>query len=139
MLTSQNSGQNELIMIGIGEYHVGDEIMSSIGLGSCIGLIIHDSTKNIGGLAHIMLPQSQGRASNSRPGKYADTAVVVLIDQLKKNGCNVNSLSAKLAGGASMFKNFSGNLKIGERNAEYTKKLLKELLLIFFPLNPIFY
>lgn len=55
--------------------------MTSIGLGSCIGLVIHDETRKIGGLAHVMLPKSSGKP-NERAGKYADTAVEVLIKEL---------------------------------------------------------
>ena len=116
--------QSDLILVGIGEHHMGKTPMSSIGLGSCVGLIIHDRDKGIGVLAHIMLPLSQGK--QERPGKYADTAVETMIRELIKAGCNPNSLVAKIAGGASMFRSFSGNLNIGERNVEAIRLLLKE-------------
>mgnify|MGYP000926868417 CR=1 FL=1 len=115
----------EVIIIGIGEWYTGDAVMTSIGLGSCIGLVIHDEVKKIGGLAHVMLPKSSGKP-NERAGKYADTAVEVLVQELKQKGSNINNLKAKLAGGASMFQNFSGNLNIGERNAEALKEILKQ-------------
>ncbi|HVP93701.1 MAG TPA: chemotaxis protein CheD [Methanoregulaceae archaeon] len=116
--------QSDLVIIGIGEHHLGKTPMSSIGLGSCVGLVIHDRDKGIGVLAHIMLPVSQGK--QERPGKYADTAVEMMIGELAKAGSNPYSLVAKIAGGASMFKSFSGNLNIGERNVEAIRKLLKE-------------
>lgn len=115
---------SDLVLIGIGEHHLGKTPMSSIGLGSCVGLIIHDREKGIGVLAHVMLPLSQGK--RERPGKYADTAVEIMISELIKAGSNPRSLVAKIAGGASMFKSFSGNLNIGERNVEAIRKLLKE-------------
>ncbi|WP_373839675.1 chemotaxis protein CheD [Methanospirillum sp.] len=120
------SDQREVIIIGIGEWSTGDSVMTSIGLGSCIGLVIHDETKKIGGLAHVMLPKSGGKP-NERAGKYADTAVEVLMKELAQKGSKKNNLKAKLAGGASMFQNFSGNLNIGGRNAEALKEILKEL------------
>lgn len=122
--TITGSDQREVIIIGIGEWSTGDTVMTSIGLGSCIGLVIHDETRKIGGLAHVMLPKSSGKP-NERAGKYADTAVEVLIKELTQKGSKVSNLKAKLAGGASMFQNFSGNLNIGERNAEALKAILK--------------
>jgi len=113
----------DVILIGIGEHHVGEIVLSSIGLGSCVGLVIHDKTKGIGGLAHVMLPDSQGKKPE-RPGKFADTAVSVLLSELISHGANRTTLVAKLAGGASMFQNFSGNLNIGERNVEMLRLLL---------------
>ncbi|MBR1368389.1 chemotaxis protein CheD [Methanocalculus chunghsingensis] len=112
------------IVIGIGDYHVGTEPMTSIGLGSCIGLILHDTRLGIGGMAHIMLPESGGK--RDRPGKYADTAVEILLKDLLKKGCTPKTLQAKLVGGAQMFANFSGNLSIGLRNVEAIKELLKK-------------
>jgi chemotaxis protein CheD len=117
--------QNEQIaMIGIGEYRVGSFPMMTIGLGSCIGLTMYDPNLNLGAMVHIMLPESAGRTD--RPGKYADTAVPLLVNELVALGCKNRSIVAKIAGGACMFEYFGTNLNIGERNAEKTRILLKE-------------
>jgi chemotaxis protein CheD len=103
-------------MIGIGEYRVGSFPMMTIGLGSCIGLTLYDDTLKVGAMVHIMLPDSAGRTD--RPGKYADTAIVLLLNELTKLGCKNNrSLSAKMAGGACMFEYFGANLNIGQRES----------------------
>lgn len=111
------------VRIGMGEYHVGSEPMVSVGIGSCIALIIHDRERSIGGMAHVMLPSSKEQAD--RPGKYADTAVDAILssfgDKLPKNG----RLVAKIAGGACMFSTFPMHLNIGERNIECIKAHLK--------------
>ena len=39
---------NDTVIIGIGEYQVGSMPMASIGLGSCVGLVIHDRKMGIG-------------------------------------------------------------------------------------------
>lgn len=117
------SPDESLVIIGIGEYHVGNCPMSTIGLGSCIGLVIHDTVRATGGLVHIMLPDSQGRTD--RPGKYADSAVELLVKELVRNGCKPSSLVAKIAGGAAMFRTTAGSLNIGERNIEAVKIRLK--------------
>jgi chemotaxis protein CheD len=112
------------VIVGIGEHHMGRNPMSSIGLGSCVGLIIHDRERSMGVLAHVMLPASSG--ITERPGKFADTAVETMITELIRDGCKISSLVAKMAGGASMFQGFSGNLNIGDRNVDAIRRLLKE-------------
>ena len=111
-------------MIGIGEYRVGSFPMMTIGLGSCIGLIMWDPNLRVGAMVHIMLPESSGR--KDRPGKYADTAVPLLVNELTALGCKNRSITAKMTGGACMFEYFGTNLNIGERNAEKVRMMLKE-------------
>lgn len=118
-----NRYNSKAIVIGIGDYHTGAEPMTSIGLGSCIGLILHDTKLGIGGMAHVMLPESGGK--RDRLGKYADTAIEILLDELKKKGSSPKTLQSKLVGGAQMFANFSGNLSIGQRNIEAIRAGLK--------------
>lgn len=118
------SMDGQTAMIGIGEYRVGSFQMMTIGLGSCIGLMLYDDSQKVGAMVHIMLPDSAGR--QDRPGKYADTAIPLLIKELGALGCKSRSLVAKMAGGACMFEYFGTNLNIGERNAEKVRALLKE-------------
>jgi chemotaxis protein CheD len=124
MEITQSRSDPRAIIIGIGDHHVGVEPMTSIGLGSCIGLILHDTRLGIGGMAHIMLPESAGK--RDRPGKYADTAIEILMKELTVKGCSKKTLQAKIVGGAQMFANFSGNLSIGLRNIEAVKMYLKD-------------
>jgi chemotaxis protein CheD len=109
-------------MIGIGEYRVGSSPMMTIGLGSCIGLVLYDRERKVGAMVHIMLPESAGRTD--RPGKYADTAIPLLVKELVALGCRKQALVAKMAGGACMFEYFGTNLNIGERNAEKIRAVL---------------
>lgn len=118
------SQNGQTAMIGIGEYRVGSFPMMTIGLGSCIGLTLFDPNLKIGAMVHIMLPESSGRMD--RPGKYADTAVPLLVNELNALGCKNRSILAKMTGGACMFEYFGTNLNIGERNAEKVRIKLKE-------------
>lgn len=111
-------------MIGIGEYRVGSFPMMTIGLGSCIGLTLYDPNLKTGAMVHIMLPESSGRMD--RPGKYADTAVPLLVNELNALGSKNRSIIAKIIGGVCMFEYFGTNLNIGERNAEKVRIKLKE-------------
>jgi len=103
-------------MIGIGEYTVGSMPMTSIGLGSCVALIFYDESRSTGGMAHVMLPDSGGKTD--RPGKYADTAMKILLAGLKAENNPARSLTARLVGGACMFEYFGTNLNIGDRNIQ---------------------
>ena len=90
-------------------------------LGSCVGIAMYDRTAGIGGMAHIILPSSEdGKGAR---GKFADTAVDQLLDDLMGNGGRRNRFSAKIAGGASMFgTKVDGGL--GVRNIEAVKRRL---------------
>ena len=114
-------------IIGIGEYASvkEGEVIVTLGLGSCVGVCIRDKTKKIGGMVHVMLPDSGGKPS-PKPGKYADTGIDLVLNEMKKNGSSLNMLEAKIAGGASMFGNTSKTMDIGKRNAMAVKAKLKE-------------
>jgi len=110
-----------------------DDKLQALGLGSCIGLILYDQTQHIGGLVHIMLPDSQiSRDGNPILSKYADTAVPELFRQMLDAGCQGHRLKAIMAGGAEMFvfagKN-SPRLAVGQRNCMAVREQLEQLKL----------
>ncbi|ACL22138.1 chemotaxis protein CheD [Desulfitobacterium hafniense] len=103
-------------------------ILMTAGLGSCIGICVHDPIQKVGGMAHIMLPTA-GSAPGGNPAKYADTAMDLLVTEILRLGASKSRLRAKMAGGAQMFS-FPGKppvLKIGDRNAEQVIVELKRL------------
>ena len=105
-------------------------VLTSLGLGSCIGLVIYDDIAKVAGMSHIMLPNNHEDKDVKKLGKYADTAVPKLIEDLIALGALKSRLKAKMAGGAQMFsvpgKNSASFLAIGERNIETTKKMLEQ-------------
>ncbi|KGM97019.1 chemotaxis protein CheD [Clostridium novyi A str. 4552] len=120
----------EEIRIGIADLNtaIPPEKLITVGLGSCIGIALYDSVKKIGGLAHIMLPDSTQFSSVSNPMKFADLAIPMLLEKMEKQGALKRHLKAKIAGGASMF-NFSDKsmiMDIGNRNSKSVKKVLNE-------------
>lgn len=123
-MTNFNAQTDQTAMIGIGEYRVGSFRMASIGLGSCIGLTLYSPEQKIGAMVHIMLPESSGRSD--RPGKYADTAIPLLLNELSAQGVRKNTLIARMAGGATMFEAFSASMNIGQRNITKVKEILSE-------------
>ncbi len=101
----------------------------TIGLGSCIGIALYDRALKVAGLSHIMLPDSTQFKNVTNPMKFADLAIPILVEKMLKQGCSKSNITAKIAGGASMF-NFSDKSiisDIGKRNGEAVKKALSEL------------
>ena len=105
------------------------DVLSTLGLGSCIGICLYDPGTKVSGLAHIMLPSSESIKNNSNTAKFADTAIVKLIDDMISAGANRRRIVSKIAGGAQMFAFSSQNdsMKVGQRNAESVRKILKEM------------
>ena len=104
--------------------------ITTLGLGSCVGIALYDPVTKLGGLAHIMLPDSTQIRQNANLAKFADTGIHEIIRLMQKNGAMKSRLVAKIAGGACMFavrENTSGIGNIGARNVEAVKKKLKEL------------
>ena len=123
-MTDNSALTDHTAMIGIGEYRVGALRMASIGLGSCIGLTLYSPEQKIGAMVHIMLPESSGRTD--RPGKYADTAIPLLLEELAARSVRKSTLVARMAGGATMFEAFSASMNIGQRNIEKVRSLLQQ-------------
>ncbi len=120
-----------VIKVGMADLKTGKapNTITTLGLGSCIGIALWDSTTKIGGLAHIMLPDSTRIRNNSNVAKFADTGITELVRQMEKMGVSRRHMVAKIAGGARMFevsgKTSVGN--IGEKNALASKAKLREL------------
>lgn len=129
-LTSMSKHQ-QIIKVGIADLNTvkaPDKIRTS-GLGSCVGVVIYDEKMKLGGLAHIMLPDSQqAKLTNKNNYKYADTAIKILIKKMLLQGARPFRLQAKIAGGAQMFKFTNGNdmMRIGPRNVEAVKQTLAD-------------
>ena len=119
------------IKVGMADLNVcvSPDRITTLGLGSCVGIALRDPVTKIGGLAHIMLPDSTTIRNNSNIPKFADTGIEELVKQVTRKGANRSRLVAKIAGGAQMF-GFGSNsemVRVGERNVQATKKKLAEM------------
>lgn len=121
----------ETIKVGMADLKlcISPDAVTTLGLGSCVGIAIRDPMTKIGGLAHIMLPDSTQIRNNSNIPKFADTGIEELVRQMVAKGAKQSRMVAKIAGGAQMFafQNKSEMIRIGDRNVEATKKKLAEL------------
>lgn len=123
--------KNQVKQVGMAQYAVGcaDDVLRTLGLGSCIGICLHDPLLGIGGLVHIMLPEMALYQDKNTEAKYADTGIRLLIREMQLLGAQRVRLRSKLAGGAQMFT-FAGQseiMRIGERNLAASRKVLQEL------------
>lgn len=115
------------ITIGIGDLKVckSPDVLVTYALGSCVGICLLDSSACVGGLSHIMLPDSTtGVNSAANPMRFADTAIPMLIREMERLGASRSRLRAKIAGGATMFALANDKFNIGDRNVTEVKKML---------------
>lgn len=105
------------------------DALTTLGLGSCIGVALYDPVTKVSGLLHCMLPDSTQIRNNSNLAKFADSGLDELIRQMTGQGANRARFVAKMAGGAQMFTISSNNdsLRVGERNAQAVRDKLKQL------------
>lgn len=122
---------SEIIKVGMADLKVvkSPDGVTTLGLGSCVGIAIRDPITKIGGLAHIMLPDSTAIRNNANIPKFADTGIEELVKQVVALGASRPRLVAKIAGGAQMFSfsSKSDMIRVGERNVAASKKKLAEL------------
>ena len=121
----------EMIKVGMADLNVGKapDSLTTLGLGSCIGLTLYDPVSKVGGMVHYMLPDSTKLKNNTNIAKFGDTGIRELLRRMLAMGANQRRLVAKIAGGACMFEmsGLSSVGHVGERNEEEAKIILKEL------------
>lgn len=106
-----------------------DDVLVTLGLGSCVAIILHDPVARMGALAHVLLPEPQLERVPSHPAKFASTAVAYLVDAMESAGAARGRMVARLVGGASMFGSLlsQGRLHTGERNIRAARAALADL------------
>jgi chemotaxis protein CheD len=104
-------------------------VLITVGLGSCVAVALHDAQARVGGLAHVLLPSPALSRTQDAPGKFPQTALPQLLDLMSQIGAVRRRITARLAGGASMFGNIAptGTIQMGERNVIACRQVLQEL------------
>jgi len=105
----------------------GEGVLVTLGLGSCVAIMLYDAESRAGAMAHVLLPSISLARDISNRAKFPETAVPLLIERLKALGADPRRLSAKLAGGASMFSQLAtpGTIQMGERNVLAARSALR--------------
>lgn len=121
----------DMIKVGMADLNIchSPDAITTLGLGSCVGVVLYDEGRKIAGMVHVMLPDSTKVRQNQNKAKFADTGIDLLIEMLQKEGAVKSALTAKIAGGAQMFAFNSNNdmLRVGERNVEAVKTKLNSI------------
>ncbi len=108
------------VLVRVAEFKTGGtgDILVTIGLGSCVAIMLHDADAVVGGLAHILLPSPALSRRDAAPGKFPQTALPLLLQEMVDRGAQARRITARIAGGASMFANLQpvGTIQMGERN-----------------------
>jgi chemotaxis protein CheD len=109
--------------IGPGEYYsTAEDIVISTLLGSCIAVVLHDSSVGVGGMNHFMLPFPKGRETPllSASEKFGVNAMELLINDILKKGGVKKRLRAKVFGGSAVLNfNKTATYDIPAMNIEF--------------------
>ena len=100
----------------------------TLGLGSCVAIMLYDRDAKVGGMAHVLLPSRSLARDASNPAKFPETAVPLLLQRMTRLGAEPRRIVAKLAGGASMFAALMtpGTIQMGERNIVASRNALRD-------------
>jgi chemotaxis protein CheD len=103
-----------------------DDVLVTVGLGSCVAIMLHDAEARIGGLAHVLLPSPSLTRADGNPAKFPQSAVPRLLELMLADGARPERVTGRLAGGASMFATLAppGTIQMGERNLVAARQAL---------------
>jgi len=121
------SSDEQQVLVKVADYAVASKgVIATIGLGSCVAIVLHDPVARIGGLAHILLPDESMSRDRSNPAKFPSTILPILLEEMRRMGASRKRIRAKIVGGASMFGNLipNGAMNIGERNVVAVRDVL---------------
>jgi chemotaxis protein CheD len=116
------------ILVKVADLQVGGagDHLITVGLGSCIAIVLHDPMACVGGMAHVLLPSPALSRQDGNPAKCPHTAVPRLLELMAERGGSRRRVTARLVGGASMFAALAppGTIQMGERNVVASRQVL---------------
>ena len=72
------------------------EVLITVGLGSCVAIVLYDAVARIGGMAHVLLPSPALSRLDGNPAKFPQTAVPRLLELMSQCGASPRRLTARL-------------------------------------------
>lgn len=117
------------LLVRVADFKAGrnGDVLVTLGLGSCVAILLFDASAKVGGLAHILLPsRSLAGRQRDNPASFPQTAVPALLAEIGLLGGERSRVTARLVGGASMFASIAppGSLQMGERNLLSCREVL---------------
>lgn len=117
--------------VGISEVRIAraPAVLVTYGLGSCLGIALYEPHIRVGGLAHTLLPAPRSGMEMSRPAKFVDSALRLMVEDFLAQGASRPRLWAKLVGGATMFEppHAFSEEGIGARNIRAAREILAQM------------
>jgi chemotaxis protein CheD len=121
----------EELLVRVADLRAGpaDSVLITLGLGSCVAILLHDPTARVGGLAHVLLPSRSLSRTGENPGRFPQTAIPALLEAMAGLGAVPGRMVARLVGGAAMFAALapSGSMQMGDRNLIASREVLRTL------------
>jgi chemotaxis protein CheD len=119
---------NTQIVVGIADCQTTKDRTATLvtyALGSCVGIGVFDPASSVGGLLHILLPESSMDTAKAakNPCMFADTGVTALVTRCLGLGAVKSRLRVWLAGGSAVMDD-RGVFNIGKRNQLAVRKAL---------------
>ena len=124
---NQAAARESIVRVADWAAERGGGVLVTLGLGSCVAIMLHDPQMKAGAMAHVLLPSRSLAHDTSNLAKFPESAVPLLVERLKALGAEPRRLVAKLAGGASMFSQLMtpGTIQMGERNIVASRNALR--------------
>jgi chemotaxis protein CheD len=124
------TGFAQQIVVGIADLAVSNNpsmVLATYSLGSCLGITIYDPVMHVGGLVHVMLPDSglDTTKAAAQPAMFMDTGVASLFRAAYGLRADKHRVQICVAGGAQVLDQ-SGYFSIGRRNYEAFIHLLEQ-------------
>jgi chemotaxis protein CheD len=117
------------LLVRVADLRVGvaDDVLITQGLGRCVAILLYDAEARIGGMAHVLLPSPALSRMDANPAKFPQSAIPRLLELMAADGAQQTRISARLAGGASMFAALAppGTIHMGERNLVAARQVLQ--------------
>jgi len=115
-------------VVGIGDCRASadaGDVLVTYALGSCVGVVVHDAVARVGGLLHILLPDSSidPKRAKENPFVFADTGIPLLLKQCYALGARKERLQTRIAGGSQMSVTMD-TLNVGHKNIQATRDIL---------------
>ena len=118
------------LLVGVADLRAGSagDVLITVGLGSCVAILLHDPAVRVGGLAHVLLPSPALARPDGNPAKFPQTALPRLLELMAQRGAVARRMTARLVGGASMFASLAapGTIQMGERNLVACRQVLHQ-------------
>ena len=114
--------------VGVADMKIADapgDIIVTHALGSCLGIAAYDPHAHVGGLLHVMLPQSSINPEKAavNPYMFVDSGLPAFFHRLYDAGGAKGRMVVKVAGGSNVQAMTEDRFAIGKRNHVLLRKI----------------